>query len=115
MVLLSLDGIAADWGIEEGSVRRLCAKFKLGVLTPEPNGKRYISMYAFETALFEALLPEAFRAEHELVRAHQELAGVLYGHITAKMIRERVLAIAKGLRKGPPSRKGKRPDRVGRT
>lgn len=115
MVLLSLDGIAADWGIEEASVRRLCSKFGLPLLTPEDNGKRYISMYSFETALFEAMLPEAFSGDHELVQAHQALCGALYGHITAKMIRERVLAIAKGLKAGPPSRKGHRPDRVGRT
>lgn len=112
VVLISLDGLAADWGIRPQSVQRLCGKFGLKVLTPEPDGKQYISLYSFETALFEALLPEAFSGDRELVAAHQELAGVLYGHITAKVIRERVLAIAKGLRKGPPSRKGKRPDRT---
>lgn len=109
-IMVSLDGIAADWGIQEASVRRLCAKFKLPVLTPEPGGKQYIGLYPFEMALFEAHLPEAFQGSHELVRAHAELAGVMYGHITAKVIRERVMAIAKGLRKAP-SRKGKRPNR----
>ena len=111
VVLLSLDGIAADWGIRQDSVRRLCGKFKIPVLTPEPSGKEYISLYTFEQALFEALLPQAFQEDAGFVASHLELAGTLYGHVTAKVIRERVLAIAKGLRKGPPSRKGLRPNR----
>ncbi len=110
--MVSVDGIAADWGIQEKSVIRLCAKFRIPIVTPEPGGKKYIGLYPFESAMFEAMLPEAFQGAQELVRAHQELAGVLYGHITSKLIRERVLAIAKGLRKGPPSRKGKRPLRI---
>lgn len=109
VIMVSVDGIAADWGIQEASVVRLCGKFRIPIVTPEPGGKRYVGLYPFESALFEAMLPEAFAADHELVKAHQELAGVLYGHVTAKLIRERVLAIAKGLRKGPPSRRGKRP------
>ena len=109
VVLISLDGLAADWGIQDKSVRRLCAKFGIPLLTPQPDGKVYLSLYTFERALFEALMPEAFRDDHALVTSHMELAGTIYGHITAKLIRERVLAIAKGLRKGPPSRKGKRP------
>jgi hypothetical protein len=109
VVLISLDGLAADWGISVGAARRLCGRFGLKTLTPEPDGKQYVNLYPLESALFEALLPEAFSGDHELVKAHQELAGVLYGHVTAKLIRERVLAIARGLRKGPPSRKGKRP------
>ena len=111
-IMVSVDGIAADWGIQEKSVLRLCAKFHLPIITPEPGGRAYVGLYALESALFEAHLPEAFTGDHGLVRAHQELAGVLYGHITAKVIRERVLAIARGLRKGPPSRTGKRLDRT---
>lgn len=110
--MVSVDGIAADWGIQEASVVRLCGKFRIPIVTPEPGGKRYVGLYPLESAMFEAMLPEAFQADHSLVKAHQELAGVLYGYLTAKVIRERVLAIAKGLRKGPPSRKGKRPDRT---
>lgn len=114
VVLISLDGLAADWGITEGAARRLCGRFGLKTLTPEPNGKQYISLYPFESALFETLLPEAFSGSHELVKAHQELAGVIYGHATAAAIRERVLAIARGLQTGPPSRKGKRPPKRNR-
>ncbi len=112
VIMVSVDGVAADWGIQEASVVRLCGKFGIPIVTPEPGGKRYLGLYPFESAMFEAMLPEAFQGTQELVHAHQELAGVLYGHITAKLIRERVLAIAKGLRKGPPSRKGKRPNRT---
>ena len=112
-IMISVDGIAADWGIQEASVIRLCAKFGLPLITPEPGGKRYVGLYPFESALFEAHLPEAFRGDQTLVRSHMELAGVIYGHTTAQMIRERVLAIAKGLRKGPPSRKGKSLKRPG--
>ena len=106
-VMISVDGIAADWGIQEASVIRLCAKFGLPLITPEPGGKQYLGLYPFESALFAAHLPEAFQGDHQLVKAHQELAGVLYGHTTAQLIRERVMAIAKGLRKGPPKRTGK--------
>lgn len=109
VILVSVDGIAADWGIQEESVVRLCGKFGIPIVTPEPGGKRYLGLYPFESAMFEVMLPAAFQGSHELVRAHQELAGCLYGTITAKLIRERVLAIAKGLRKGPPSRRGLRP------
>lgn len=112
VVLISLDGLAADWGIQQQSVRRLCSKFGIPVLTPEPGGKTYLSLYTFEQALFAALLPEAFQEDHAFVASHLELAGTLYGHVTARVIRERVLAIAKGLRQGPPSRKGKRPKRT---
>ncbi len=108
VVLVSVDGIAADWGIQEKSVIRFCAKFGLPLITPEPGGKQYLGLYSFESAMFEAMLPVAFKGDHALVRAHQELAGVLYGSITAKLIRERVVAIARELRKGPPSRAGKR-------
>lgn len=109
VILISLDGIAADWGITEGAARRLCGRFGLKTVTPEPGGKQYVGLYPLESALFEAMLPEAFEGNHELVKAHQELAGVLYGHATAAAIRERVLAIARGLKTGPPHRKGKRP------
>ena len=109
VVLISLDGLAADWGISEGAARRLCGRFGLKTITPEEGGKQYISLYPFESALFEALLPDAFQGSHELVVAHQELAGVIYGHATAAAIRERVMALARGLRDGPPHRKGKRP------
>ena len=109
VVLISLDGLAADWGITEGMVRRLCGRFGLKTITPEPGGKVYVGLYPFESALFESLLPEAFAGSHELVKAHQELAGVLYGHATSSAIRERVLAIARGLKDGPPKRRGKRP------
>lgn len=112
VVMVSVDGIASDWGIQEASVVRLCGKFRIPIVTPEKDGKRYIGLYPFESAMFEAMLPQAFQEDHSLVKAHQELAGVLYGHLTAKVIRERVLAIAKGLRKGPPSRKGKRPNKT---
>ncbi len=108
VVLVSVDGIAADWGIQEKSVIRFCAKFGLPLITPEPGGKQYLGLYPFESAMFEAMLPTAFAGNQALVRAHQELAGVLYGHITAKLIRERVVAIARELKKGPPSRAGKR-------
>ncbi len=112
VVLLSVDGIAADWGIKDHSVIRFCAKFGLPIITPEAGGRGYVSLYALESAFFEAGLPQAFQGDHGLVKAHQELAGFLYGWVTAKVIRERVLAIAKGLRKGPPSRKGLRPNRT---
>ena len=112
VVLVSLDGLAADWGIQEASVRRLCGKFGIPVLTPEPEGKQYLSLYTFERALFEALLPSAFREDHLLVQAHLELAGVMYGTLTSKLLRERVLSIARELKKGPPNRAGKRPPKT---
>ncbi|KKN41558.1 hypothetical protein LCGC14_0722140 [marine sediment metagenome] len=109
VIMVSVDGIAADWGIKDHSVTRFCAKFGLPIITPEAGGMAYVSLYALESAFFAAGLPEAFKGSQELISAHMELAGVIYGYTTAKMIRERVLAIAKGLRKGPPTRVGKRP------
>ena len=99
--MVSVDGIAADWGISLKAVMNMAQKWGLKLFTPEPEGKRYVSLYALESALFEATIPNTFRGDRQFVRAHQELAGVLYGTLTKEVIRERCMQLASQLKKGP--------------
>ncbi len=100
-VMVSVDGIAADWGISLKAVMNMVQKWGLPLLTPEPEGKRYVSLYALESALFEATLPGAFRGDTELVRSHQTVAGLIYSSATREVIRERCMQLASQLKKGP--------------
>jgi hypothetical protein len=106
---VSVDGLAADWGISERAVLNMCGKWELPVITPEPAGRSYVSLYALERALFEVGVPQTLRGDSSLVRAHMELAGCLYGTITKELIRERCLELARALNKGPARRKPGRP------
>lgn len=108
VIMVSICGLARDWGIPEEAMRKTIAFFRLKVLTPVPGGKQYVGLYPLESALFEASLPETFKGDTALVKAHHELAGVLYGTLSKEVIRERVKALAKALRSGPPRKTRKR-------
>lgn len=111
VILVSLSGLARDWGVPEEGVEHLLAAFTIPVITLPGGDKRYVSLYSLEEALFEAGLPETFKGDTLLVKAHHELAGVLYGTLTREVIRERVVALANAFRAGPPRkyRKPKQP------
>lgn len=98
VVLLSLDGVAADWGLPEKNVEHLLNLFKIPLIRLPGGRKRYISMYPLEDALFQLGLPETMKGDRALVTAHHELAGVLYGTLTKEVIRERVKILAKSLK-----------------
>lgn len=108
VILVSLDGLARDWGVPEGGVEHLLGTFTIPVIKLPGGDKRYVSLYSLEDALFEAGLPETFKGDTVLVRTHHELAGVLYGTLSKEVIRERVKALAKSLRSGPPRKTRKR-------
>lgn len=101
VIMLSMDGIAADWGVSLRAIHNIVKNWQLPTFTPEKGGKSYVSLYSLETALFEALLPRTFQGDHEFVKAHHELAGCLYGTMTKEIIRERCMQLASQLKKGP--------------
>jgi hypothetical protein len=100
VILLSVDGLAMDWGIPEDEVVRFLDFLEIPRMRFPSGEKRYVSLYPLETALFELGLPAAFKGDHVTVRTHQELAGVLYGTLSREVIVERVKALAKALSKG---------------
>jgi hypothetical protein len=99
VILVSVDGLAVDWGVPEKGIVSLLATFAIPIITLPGGDKRYVSLYSLESALFEAGLPTAFRDDQVLVRCHQELAGVLYGTLSKEVIRERCKSLAASLRR----------------
>ena len=94
----------------EDAVRRFLAALGIKLVRPAGTEKQYVLVYALESALFEMGLPESFKGGKTIVRAHQELAGVLYGALDSEVIRQRVKALARALgaknASGGKSRKG---------
>ena len=86
-------------GDTEAGVRSLCATFGLPLchFPGMSSDARYVLTYAFESAMFELGLPKKIKERPDLVRVHQELAGVLYGSLTKEALRERVLQLARTL------------------
>jgi len=99
--MVSLDGLSRDWGVPEKGVEGLLGALHIPVIKIPGGEKRYVSLYSLEDALFEAGLPDTFKGNAALVRAHHELAGVLYGTLTKEVIRERVVELAKALHTAP--------------
>lgn len=113
VILVSLDGLAADWGIEEKHILRMLHQFGgIPLVTPMEGGKQYVNLYSLETALFEAGLPVAFKGDQTLVRTHQELCGVMYGTLSKEVIRERCKLLAAALRR-PSAATNKDPTKRG--
>lgn len=100
VTLLSVTGVAEDWGVTEKAIRTLLATLKLPLIKLPGGDKRYVSLFPLEQGLFELGMPEAFKGDRAYLRTLQELAGVLYGTLTREVIRERVKAMAKTLRDG---------------
>jgi hypothetical protein len=47
--------------------------------------------------MFALGMPKKIKESPDLLRVHQELAGVMYGTLTKEALRERVMALIKGL------------------
>ena len=102
VILVSVDGLAADWGIPEEGIVRLLALFAIPIITLPGGEKRYVSLWPLEMALFEAGLPVACRGSQEAVRAIHASAGIVYGTLTKEVIRERLSRLQQDLaRTGP--------------
>lgn len=115
-----LDILGDILGATEEGVRSLCATFGLPLchFPGMAADARYVLTYAFESAMFELGLPKKIKERPDLVRVHQELAGVLYGSLTKEALRERVIQLAKVLTSsGNDSIMSRKSDRVrkGRT
>jgi hypothetical protein len=98
-VYIQIAEVARLLGIEDRHVRTLCAYFDppIPVLSFHGQSTYYVLVYALETALFALGLPKAIRDDPALSRAHQELAGVLYGGLTRQALTDRVELLAKTL------------------
>lgn len=94
-----LDVLADLMGTTEKGVRHLVSL--LGGIPiahfPGMAESHYVLTYAFESALFALGMPKAIREQPDLLRVHQELAGVLYGSLSKEVLRERVKLLAKAL------------------
>ncbi len=107
VILVSLDGLAVDWGITVDGVEHMLNALELPRIKFPGGEKRYVGLYGLEDALFELGLPDTFKGNRALVRAHHELAGVLYGTLSREVIRERCLMLAKTLKGNLTSRRKK--------
>jgi hypothetical protein len=107
-ILVSLNGIAQDWGVQEEDILKLLGHFKIDLIKIPGGEKRYLNLWALEYCLFEAGLPEAFRGNRESTKALLESAAVAYGTATREAVRERVKKIASQIRKGRKFSKGTR-------
>ena len=111
VILVSIDGLARDWGIPEDGMKSLLKTFSIPVITPPGGEKRYISLWSLEMALFEAGLPEAAKGSEAALRAIHEAAGIIYATASKEVVRERVRALAGALRTSPATRK--KPSKLG--
>jgi hypothetical protein len=102
VILVSIDGIALDWGLSELGVRKLLSAFQIPVIRMPEGDKQYVSLWALECALFEAGLPEAAKGSQEVVRAIHATAGIVYGTMTREVIRERLSLLQRSLSKPGP-------------
>lgn len=95
---IRLDMLADLVGTTDKGIRNLIGLLGLPVVHfPGMTESHYVLAYAFESALFALGMPKAIREQPDLLRVHQELAGVLYGSLSKEVIRERVKLLAKTL------------------
>lgn len=93
-----IDVLADLMGTTEKGIRTLCSILELPIAHfPGTGDARYILTYAFESALFNLGMPKKIKEKPDLLRVHQELAGVLYGSLTREALKERVILLAKSL------------------
>ncbi len=102
VILVSIDGLAADWGIPEDAVNKVLAMFDLPAIKFPGGSKRYVSLWPLELALFEAGLPSACKGTQKEVRAIHAAAGVVYGSLSREVIRERLNMLRGELREAGP-------------
>lgn len=106
VILVSLDGLAVDWGIPEDGIVKLLSVFAIPIITLPGGDKRYVSLWSLEMALFEAGLPVACRGSQEAVRAIHASAGIVYGTLSKEVIREHLSRLQRDLtRVGPHTNK----------
>ena len=102
LILVSIDGIAQDWGLSELGVRKLLSAFELPLIQMPGGDKRYVNLWVLECALFEAGMPEAAKGSQEAVRAIHASAGIVYGTMSKEVIRERLSLLQRSLSKPGP-------------
>jgi len=102
VILVSIDGIAQDWGLSELGVRKLLSAFQIPVIRMPEGDKQYVSLWSLECALFEAGLPEAAKGSQDAVRAIHATAGIVYGTMSKEVIRERLSLLQRSLAKPGP-------------
>lgn len=99
VIFLSITGLSRDWGISEVNVLKMMDMMSIPRVVFPGGKKKYVSLYPVEEYMFNMGLPEAYKGDTVFVKAHHELAGCLYGTLTKEVIRERCLALSKGLRR----------------
>lgn len=93
-----LDVLADLMGTTDKGIRHLIGLLGLPVAHfPGMDESHYILTYAFESAMFTLGMPQLIKDTPDLLRVHQELAGVLYGTLSKEVLRERVKLLAKTL------------------
>jgi len=97
LILVSVDGLAMDWGISEAGVESLMKMFKIPAIKLPEGPKRYINLWALETALFEASLPKGCYGSQKAVQAIHTSAAVVYATATKEAIRERLKMLQRSL------------------
>lgn len=102
VILVSIDGLAADWGIPEAGITQLLAMFEIPILKLPGGEKHYVSLWPLELALFEAGLPSACKGTQPEIRAIHAAAGIVYGTLTKEVIRERLNMLRGELREAGP-------------
>ena len=106
LILVSVDGLAMDWGISEDAILRIIRMFLIPTIKFPGGDKRYVNLWPLEEALFEAGLPEAAKGSQEAVRATHAAAGIVYGTLSKEVIRERLSRLQQALsRPGPHTSK----------
>ncbi len=102
VILVSIDGLASDWGIPESGVLQVLAMFKIPAIKFPGGDKRYVSLFSLELALFEAGLPSACKGTQKEIRAIHAAAGIIYGTLSREVIRERLNMLRGELREAGP-------------
>jgi len=107
VILVSMCGLARDWGVPEKGIEALLGTFQIPLIKFPGGTKRYVSLWALEAALFEAGLPQAAYGSQEVIRAIHEAAAIIYATASKEVVRERVRLLADDLKKaaGQPVRK----------
>ena len=104
-VFISTVGLARAIGCTVDEADQLvAATLRLKTIRFPGGSKRYVLLYALETALFELGFPDEVSKTERLV--HHELAGVLYGTLNKEMIHERVRQLARKIGLGPERTSG---------
>lgn len=117
--MISLEGVAREFGCSVEQATQMMDTLGLPRVTYPSGSKKYINLYALESLLFPLGLPEQFKngpnnrngtSDLNLIRLHQELAGVCYMASTKDAVRTRVKKLAQEMvRLEKPLTKKKKP------